>query len=58
MSEPHSENVPAVILSLQERHERALSECDRLIGHFRTRADWHKHLFKALTWAPPTAPRR
>jgi len=50
MSEP-LEKLPAVSLSLQERHERALSECDRLISHFRTKANWHKHLFKGLKYS-------
>jgi hypothetical protein len=50
MSEPGPEKLP-VVLSLQERHERALNECDRLLGHFRTKADWHKHLFKGLKYS-------
>jgi hypothetical protein len=51
MSDPHPEKPPAVFPSLQEKHERALSECDRLIGHFTARADRYKHLFKGLKYS-------
>jgi len=50
MSEPQLQKPPAVSLSLQEKHEQALKECDRLIGHFKTRADRNKYLFKGLKY--------
>ena len=50
MSEPQVPNLAALSLSLQEKHEYVLKECDRLISHFKTRADRNKYLFKGLKY--------
>src|ERR1017187_2141699 len=51
MSEPQLQEPPAVSLSLQEKHEQALKECDRLLDHFKTRAERNKHLFNGLKYS-------
>jgi hypothetical protein len=50
MSEPQLQSPLARSVSFQEKHEEALKECDRLIGHFKMRADRNKYLFKGLKY--------
>ena len=51
MKEPQLQRPLGMSPSLQEKHEQALSECDRLIRHFKRLSDRNKYLFRGLKYS-------